>query len=67
MFCAALAGTTFIQGLGRLSAGKTGSLEMLILCDELAGTARRVAAGVSVNRDKLAIDVVERGAKTNAG
>jgi trimethylamine--corrinoid protein Co-methyltransferase len=66
MFCAALAGTAFIQGLGRLSAGKTGSLEMLILCDELAGTARRVAAGVPVNRDTLAFDVVERGAKSGS-
>ena len=66
MFCAALAGTTFIQGLGRLSAGKTGFLEMLILCDELAGAARRVAAGVSVNQDTLALDVVERGAKSGS-
>ena len=37
---------------------------MLILCDELAGTARRVAAGVSVNQDTFAFDVVERGAKS---
>ncbi len=63
---AALSGSAFIQGLGRLSSGKTGSLEMLIICDELAGSARRVAAGVPVNQETLAFDVVERRAKSGS-
>ncbi len=39
---------------------------MLILCGELAGTARRVAAGVSVNQDTLTFDVVARRAKSGS-
>jgi trimethylamine---corrinoid protein Co-methyltransferase len=66
MLAAALAGTTMTQGLGRLSAGKTGSLEMLVLCDELAGIARRVAAGVPIDEDTLAVDVVKRASKTGS-
>ena len=46
MTAAALAGTTFIHNLGFLSGGRTGSLEMLVLCDELAGMVGRLAAGM---------------------
>ena len=57
---AVLSGTAFIHNLGYLSAGKTGSLEMLVLCDELAGMARRFAAGITVNEETLAVDVTRR-------
>ncbi|MGI9464292.1 MAG: trimethylamine methyltransferase family protein, partial [Aestuariivirgaceae bacterium] len=49
MTIAALAGTPFVHNLGFLSGGRTGSLEMLVLCDELIGWTSRMAAGVEVD------------------
>ncbi len=60
---AALSGTSFIHNLGYLSAGKTGSLEMLVLCDELAGMARRCASGITVDDETLAVDITKRAYK----
>ena len=57
---AVLSGTPLIHNLGFLSAGKTGSLEMLVLCDELAGAAKRVAAGITVDEDSLGVEVTAR-------
>jgi trimethylamine--corrinoid protein Co-methyltransferase len=57
---AALSGTAFIHNLGYLSAGKTGSLEMLVLCDELIGSARRLAAGLTVSDETLAVEASGR-------
>jgi len=62
---AALSGTSFIHNLGYLAAGKTGSLEMLVLCDELAGSARRLAAGLEVSEENLAVEVSVRASRGN--
>lgn len=63
---AALSGSSFIHNLGYLSAGRTGSLEMLALCDELAGSARRLAAGLELNEQNLAVEVIRRAAGENS-
>jgi trimethylamine--corrinoid protein Co-methyltransferase len=63
---AALSGTSFIHNLRYLTAGKTGSLEMLLLCDELAGSARRLAAGLAVSEESLAVEVSARAAPDNS-
>ena len=63
ILAAVLTGTSFIHNLGYLSAGKTGSLEMLVLCDELAGMARRFAAGIEIDTDTLAVDLTKRASK----
>ncbi len=60
---AVASGTSFIHNLGYLSSGRTGSLEMLVLCDELAGMAKSFAAGIQVNEDTLALDVTRRACK----
>ena len=57
---AVMSGTSFIHNLGYLSAGRTGSLEMLVLCDELAGMAKSFAAGIEINQDTLAVEVTRR-------
>ena len=59
------AGTALTHNFGYLSSGKTGSLEMLVLCEELAGMACRIAAGTKVNEDTLAFDAIRRSAKTS--
>jgi len=66
MAIAALASTPFVHNLGYLSGGQTGSLEMLVLCDELAGWANQMAAGCEVSPETIAIDVVKRSAPDNS-
>ncbi len=63
---AVISGTSFIHNLGYLSAGRTGSLEMLVLCDELAGMAKSFAAGIEVNEDTLAVEVTRRAYKDHS-
>lgn len=64
MLAAALSGTSLVHNLGYLSSGKTGSLEMLMLCDELAGLVRRVATAIQVTEETLAVGLVHRAART---
>jgi trimethylamine--corrinoid protein Co-methyltransferase len=64
ILASALTGTSFTHNLGFLSSGKTGSLEMLVLCDELAGMARRFASGVTVSEETLALPLVAECGKT---
>ena len=66
MTVAAMAGTSFIHNLGFLSGGRTGSIEMLVLCDELAGMASKFAAGIVVEEDTIALEVIKRAAAENA-
>jgi len=63
---AVLSGTSFIHNLGYLSAGKTGSLEMLVLCDEIAGSLKSFVKGIDVNEESLAVDVTRRGYKDHS-
>ena len=60
---AVMSGTSFVHNLGYLSSGKTGSLEMLVLCDELAGMAKSFVSGIQVNQDTLAVEVIRRAYK----
>jgi trimethylamine--corrinoid protein Co-methyltransferase len=39
---------------------------MLVLCDELAGMASRIAAGMTVNEETLAFEVIKRAGKTGS-
>jgi len=63
MLAAALSGTSFIHNLGYLSSGKTGSLEMLLLCDELAGSVIKFSDGVPVTDNTLAEVVIQEVGK----
>ncbi|MDH3695251.1 MAG: trimethylamine methyltransferase family protein, partial [Gammaproteobacteria bacterium] len=65
MAIAAMAGTPFVHNLGFLSGGRTGSLEMLVLCDELVGWTTKMSGGVPVDVDTLALEVVKRAAPNN--
>ena len=55
-----------MHNLGFLSGGRTGSIEMLTLCDEMIGWASKMAAGCEVNEDAIAYEVVKRAAPDNA-
>ena len=62
---AAMAGTPFVHNLGFLSGGRTGSLEMLVLCDELVGWVSRMAAGIDFDPASIAVEVIKRAAPDN--
>ena len=62
---AGLAGTSFVHNLGFLSGGRTGSIQMLTLCDELIGWSSKMSTGVEVTADSIAEEVVLRAAREN--
>jgi trimethylamine--corrinoid protein Co-methyltransferase len=62
---AAMAKTPLVHNLGFLSGGRTGSLQLLTLCDELIGWTTKMATGVEVNAETLAVEVVKRAAPNN--
>lgn len=55
-----LACTSLTHNLGVLSSGRTGSLEMLVACDEMAAMSARFAAGIVVDAETIGVDVIDR-------
>lgn len=65
LMVSALAKTPFVHNLGFLSGGRTGSLEILTLCDEMIGWISKMANGISVNSETLALEVIQRAVPNN--
>jgi trimethylamine--corrinoid protein Co-methyltransferase len=55
---AALSGANLVHDVGYTESGMTGSLEQLVMCDEIIGMARHVARGIRVDEETLAVDVI---------
>lgn len=55
---AALSGANFVHDVGYIESAMTGSLEQLVMCDELIGMARHVARGIRVDDETLAVGVI---------
>jgi trimethylamine--corrinoid protein Co-methyltransferase len=65
-FLAAMAGSNLNHDVGYLDFGRTGSLEMIVVLDEIIDQVRRLYRGIPVNDETLAVDVVkEVGADGN--
>ncbi|MEW6113251.1 MAG: trimethylamine methyltransferase family protein [Thermodesulfobacteriota bacterium] len=60
IYTAALSGANLIHDVGFLESGMSGSLEQIMLCNEVIGMVRRVIAGIEVNEETLAVDVIHR-------
>ena len=54
----ALAGLTLTQTLGTLASGMYGSVEMAVICDEIAAMIKRIVSGIQVTDETLAYDVI---------
>lgn len=54
----ALAGLTLTQTMGTMGGGAMGSLEMLVICDEIVAMAKRILAGIAVSDETLAVNVI---------
>ena len=61
-----LARTALTHNLGVLSSGRTGSMEMLVACDEMAAMAQTFGGGIVVNNDTIATEVIARAALDNS-
>ena len=61
-----LSGTALTHNLGVLSSGRTGSMEMLVACNEMAGMASQFGAGIAVTTDSIAEDVIARSYADNS-
>ena len=57
-FISAMAGSNLNHDVGYLDFGRTGSLEMIVILDEMIDQIRRMYKGIPVNEEMLALDVI---------
>jgi trimethylamine--corrinoid protein Co-methyltransferase len=57
-FLSSLAGANLNHDVGYLDFGKTGSLQMMVITDEIIDQTRRLLRGVPVNEEHLALSVI---------
>jgi trimethylamine--corrinoid protein Co-methyltransferase len=56
----ALSGATLVHDVGFLDCADIGSLEMLVMNDEIIAMARRVMRGIEVSDDTLMLDLIDQ-------
>jgi trimethylamine--corrinoid protein Co-methyltransferase len=54
-----LSGANLVHDVGYMESGKTGSLEMIVMVDEILGYIKRIKKGIKVNKETLAVDVID--------
>jgi trimethylamine--corrinoid protein Co-methyltransferase len=59
-FLSATVGANLNHDVGYLDFGRTASLEMVVILDELIGQIKRLREGISVNEETLALGVMEQ-------
>ena len=57
-FLSEMAGSNLNHDVGYLDFGRTGSLEMIVVLDEIIDQVRRLWRGIPVNDETLAVDVI---------
>lgn len=55
-----LAGANLIHDLGYLESGMTLSLAQLVICDEIVGWIEHFMAGIEINDETLALDLIDK-------
>ncbi|MGD9001715.1 MAG: trimethylamine methyltransferase family protein [Anaerolineae bacterium] len=55
-----LSGTTLIHDVGFLDCADIGSLEMLVMNDEIIALTRRILRGIEISEDTLMLDLIDR-------
>jgi trimethylamine--corrinoid protein Co-methyltransferase len=59
-YSSALSGANLIHDIGFMESGMSASLEHLVMGDEIIGMVRRFISGVKVNKETLAVDVLDK-------
>jgi trimethylamine--corrinoid protein Co-methyltransferase len=62
LFSATLRGGNMIHDLGYLESGLTGSLELLVMCDEVVSWLKAFMQGLEISEDTLALDLIHQHA-----
>jgi trimethylamine--corrinoid protein Co-methyltransferase len=57
-FMAVSAGSNLNHDVGYMDFGRTGSLELIVILDEIIDLVRRISRGIPVNEDTLAVDAL---------
>ncbi|MCG8335597.1 MAG: trimethylamine methyltransferase family protein [Proteobacteria bacterium] len=55
-----LTGANLIHDVGYLESGLLGSLEMLVICDDIIGWIKRFMQGFKVDKEALALDEIDK-------
>jgi len=55
----ALSGANLVHDIGYVESGLTCSSEMIVVCDEVIGFARRLLGGFEISPETLALDVID--------
>jgi trimethylamine--corrinoid protein Co-methyltransferase len=62
LFSATLRGGNMIHDLGYMESGLTGSLELLVVCDEVVSWLKTFMQGLEISEDSLALDLIHQHA-----
>ena len=62
-FMSVFAGSNLNHDVGYLDFGLSGSLDMIVIVDEIIDQIRRMQKGIPINDDTLALDVIPAGVK----
>ncbi len=54
----ALSGANLVHDVGYMESANTGSLELIVVVDEIVGMIKRFVEGIEVNEETLAVEVV---------
>ncbi|NIQ39140.1 MAG: trimethylamine methyltransferase [Proteobacteria bacterium] len=60
LYTAMLSGASLIHDVGYLDSGLNGSLQMLVLCDEIIDMVKHIGRGIQVDADHLALEIIDR-------
>ncbi len=62
LYAATLNGGNLIHDLGYMESGLTGSLELVVICDEIISWLKAFMKGLEINEETLALDVIHEHA-----
>jgi trimethylamine--corrinoid protein Co-methyltransferase len=62
-YMSAAAGSNLNHDVGYLDFGLTGSLEMIVIMDEVIDQIRRIQKGIEIDEDHLAVEVIGQGGR----
>lgn len=60
IYSAALSGANLVHDCGFLETGLSGSLEALVMADEVIGMVRNIVKGIRIDDESLALDVIDK-------
>ena len=59
LLTSSLSGANIIHDIGYLESALVGSFDMLVMCDEIIGMVKRIIRGVRVDKETLAVDLID--------